>query len=164
MVWGYNPMANAEVFGCQLIVHMADNSDIDKEESELYTLIMNEKTELYSALDDSIAKIYLSFDNKISESNSETELLNIAKPTLFAMRAVDGFTATGAVCSRNIMGANINFTPGTYRKYGVSSSCYQWATGDYTISKCSGGPLYRAPLSQLMLYYSCSNYDVYRVN
>lgn len=260
MVWGYNPMANAEVFGCQLLVRIAGNSDIDKEESELYTQIKNEKAELYAALDNNIAKSYLSFDNIISEDDSDTELLTISEPILFATRAADGFTATGAVCSKDIYGVSINFTPGIYRKYGVSSSCYQWAsgdydeetrqrldnsvafpwyrlsrsspkynchgyawlnanasngywlepplaytgavtyvgynesvqvgdivvmynastgaiahsavicqtpsgaTGDYTISKCSGGPLYKAPLSQLMKYYSCSNYDVYRID
>ena len=37
MVWGYHPMANAEVFGCQFIVYMNNSSDIDEEEAELYS-------------------------------------------------------------------------------------------------------------------------------
>lgn len=36
------------------------------------------------------------------------------------------------------------------------------SSGTYTISKIGGRGLYRAPLSELMTYYSCSNYSVYR--
>lgn len=59
MVFGYNPMANAEVFGCQFIVHNMKN--FDKEEYELCRQVMREKEVLYSALNDNVAKMYLSF-------------------------------------------------------------------------------------------------------
>ena len=35
-------------------------------------------------------------------------------------------------------------------------------TGIYTTSKIGGRALYRAPLSELMTYYSCNSYSVYR--
>lgn len=59
MVFGYNPTANAEVFGCQFILYNMKN--FNKEEYELCCQIIREKTELYSALNDNVAKMYLSF-------------------------------------------------------------------------------------------------------
>lgn len=131
MVWGYHPMANAEVFGCQFIVYMNNSSDIDEEEAELYSQVMRDKTESYLALHDNIAKEYLSFGKKQSNSYSVAESMLSNEAENLAMRASDGFTATGEAYSRKTEGVDIYYVPGTYQKYGVSASCLQWYSGDY---------------------------------
>ena len=129
MVWGYNPAANAEVFGCQFIVY--NSSDFNKEEYELCYQVMLKKTELYSSLNDNIARKYLSFIKEqpsnyyIPESITSNESENLTKSVS------DGFTATGFPYIKDILGTDIYFTPGTYRKYGVSTSCLQWYSDDY---------------------------------
>lgn len=129
MVWGYNPIANAEVFGCQFIVY--NSSDFDKEEYELCYQVMLEKTDLYSALNDNIAKKYLSFVKEQPSSYYAAESIISNESADLVMSASDGFTATGAPYIKSIEWVDIYFTPGTYHKYGVSASCLQWYSGDY---------------------------------
>lgn len=134
VVWGYNPKANAEVFACQTLVHLQESGKISGKEYELYTTVVNEKKELYEALEDGISKMYLSFDKEEEESTPVMALPNAEEPVLFAMRTADGFTATGEgneTITRKIEEIDIVFTPGTYRKYGVSENCFKWKSGGY---------------------------------
>lgn len=69
MLWGYNPMGNAEAFGCQFIIYHINN--FNEEEYELCLQVMREKTSLYSELKDKTVKMYLSF---VREQESAQEL------------------------------------------------------------------------------------------
>lgn len=153
MVWGYNPMANAEVFGCKFIVY--NSSDFDKEEYELCYQVMLEKTDLYSALNDNIAKKYLSF-------KEQPIIYYVADSADLVMSASDGFTSSGTSVTRDIEGVPIEFTGGIYNKYGVSESCLKYKSGVYdeetqqTLDTSLGYQWYR--LSRSSPAYNCHAY------
>lgn len=134
IVWGYNLRANAEVFGCQFIVHLMDNSDNYEKYFDLISEVMAEKTVLYSALEDNEAKLYMSF-SRDEEQYRDTMLSYESNVDLEGILGEDGFTATGSAYARSIEKETIYFTPGIYHKYGVDSSCLQWYSGDYSTEK-----------------------------
>ncbi len=127
IVWSLNAKVNAEIFGCQFIRHYEER--FDGEEGLLASEIIAEKERLYDGLIYSDAKRYLSFeDEQNAESSRLAELIREANNR-------DGFTATGSSYLRSIEGVSIEFTPGTYTKYGVSSSCLHWTNYDYDSAK-----------------------------
>lgn len=162
MVWGYNPMANAEVFGCQFMVYINNTSGIDQDQYELYSQILREKTDLYLALNDNVAKEYLTFEKEKPSSYYVNESITSNKSVNWPMRASDGFTGTGSPYSRSIEGVGIYFTPGTYQKYDVSASCLQWYCGDYdneTKKRCDNRIAYSwNRLSSSSPKYNCHAY------
>ena len=54
---------------------------------------------------------------------------------------------------------------GAIVRTGGSQPCIGGApSAKYSKSKIGGLGVYMAPLSELKMYYSCDNYDVYRIN
>lgn len=60
VIWGYHPMANAEVFGCQFIKKYG--SEFEEEEYKLSCEIIGEKAESYLSINSDELKQYLSFE------------------------------------------------------------------------------------------------------
>ena len=130
VIWKLNQTVNAEIFGCQFI-----NLNIESfstEERMLANQIKEEKRDTYSNLIYYDTKLYLNFENGSREGNNVTsDSQNIMNPS----RTEYGFTALSSPITRSICGDTIWFTPGTYHKYSVYSSCLKWYANDYTIQK-----------------------------
>lgn len=162
VIWGYNSIANAEVFGCQFVNHIAHIPTMYNNCSDTILKVIEVKSELYSQLENNDAKVYLSFEDSLVydvniENDSDYYIFSSGRTI-----TSDGFTATGSPYIRSIENVNIYFTPGVYHKYGTDSTCLQWYSGNYTnekresLNNSIAYPWYR--LAQASPKYNCHGY------
>ncbi|MCR4960471.1 MAG: hypothetical protein K6A74_03385 [Lachnospiraceae bacterium] len=125
-VFGYNPKINAEVFGCQFVRRLLASKNMSKADYGLIEEIIKKKSVEYGLLVYNCDVQYLTFEE--DQENVEMSLLG---RTITVKAKNDGFTATGADLEKTILDIQIRFIPGVYQKYGVSSDCLKWYSGDY---------------------------------
>lgn len=162
VIWGYNPIANAEVFGCQFVNHIIHNPVIYNSYFNTISKVIEVKSELYSQLEKSDARLYLSFGNDAMSGEESESIYNQYFTLDDRSITSDGFTATGSPYIRSIENVNIYFTPGVYHKYGTDAACLQWYSGNYTnekresLNNAIAYPWYR--LAQASPKYNCHGY------